>query len=61
MLNGAIIAGVLWVIYVLWALLTLKPYETLRPGAALFVLVFLEVVGICAGYCISTIWSYFNA
>lgn len=60
MITGAVVAAVLWVIYMILLVVTLKPWERVYPSAALLVLVFLEVAGVTGGYIISGVWSYFN-
>lgn len=60
MITGAVVAAVLWIIYMILLVVTLKPWERIHPSAALLVLVFLEVAGVTGGYIISGVWSYFN-
>lgn len=60
MIIGAVISAIFWIISVIIAVISLKPWERIYPSGILLMLVFFEVIGIVAGYIISNVWSYFN-
>lgn len=57
MIIGAVISAILWIICVILAVTSLKPWERIYPSGMLLMLVFFEVIGVTGGYIISSIWG----